>query len=219
MSQGNDQKSGGSERSNYNRRTVLRSVGGAAAATGIASASAAAGTGDQAVQLNVKDTETAFEKLSEAPVQALLEKLKQEGYLPDVTADTADVFPPTTLETDTEGGVGRFETGDWFGEQHVFLAYLEDAEVQVIVSDRGYPSAVVDPVDTDDQRVVSVKQKPDGRSSLSSRHFQAKPAQISCDEECWCDGCFCCPLNDIEKRYCRNVYQGDCIVTNRCECE
>lgn len=218
MPQGNDRKSGGSERSNCNRRTVLRSVGGAVAATGIASASAAAGTGDQAVQLNVKDTEAAFEKLSEAPVQALLEKLKQEGYLPDVTADTADVFPTTTLGTDTEGGVGRFETGDWFGEQHVFLAYLEDAEVQVIVSDRGYPSAVVDPADTDDQRVVSVEQEPEDDGEFSSRHFRVEPAQISCDEDCWCNECLCCYLGERQKTYCRSVYNGDCVVTNSCGC-
>lgn len=200
------------------RRAVLRSLGGAAAVAGVGSAGAAAETDDGPTQLRVENTETAFQKLSDSSVRALLDKLSEEGFLPQVTADATELFPVTTLETDREGGVGRFETGSWFGEQHVFVAHLDDAEIQIIVSERGAPSAMIDPVDTDNQRVVSLSESP-GRDELTSRYFEVQPAQVACDIDCWCEGCCCCcPLKGFKKTYCREEYDGECITTNRCRC-
>lgn len=198
----------------HSRRTVLQGIAGATVTTGLGSATVSAKQQREPTQLTVEDEFKTFGRLFEA--QPLLEKVSEEGFL---STASGREFPITTLQTDLDGGIGRFDTGSWFGEQYVFLTYLDDAEVQIIVSDRGYPSAMVDPVDTDDQRIISVGTEPQEGEPLSSVHYDIEPAQVACDEECWCDGCLCCPANDFEKIYCRDVYHGDCIVTNRCECE
>lgn len=207
----NKDTSQGDFTSDQTRRSLLKTVGSTTALAGLATATAS-GAGDREPTQLSANAKTAFGRLFEA--LPLLEKLSEEGFLPE--ASTA-AFPVTELETEFDGGVGRFQTNSYFGEQHVFVTHLDNAEVQVIVSERGAPSAMIDPVGTDDQRVVSLSEDP-GDDDLAPGHYDVDTARLACDD-CWCDGCCCCCLlKDLEKVYCRNYYDGECITTNKCNC-